>query len=247
MRIGAFARGRYWRARRRLDEFGARARALTRLAKLPAARARMALDPQPLSEFWGHDRGTPIHRYYLAQFLQQHAADIQGHCLEFQEDSYTSRFGGERISKLDILHIDASNPNATIIADLTRPNAVPSDTFDCIVCTHVLHLVGEVDALVRDLHRILKPGGVMLVASPQIGMLQPEHAHESWRCFYTPDGLRWLLAKAFGASSINIRSYGNSLVAGAELRGVVTSELTVEELDFHDPRFAVEVCARVMK
>ena len=168
MRIGAFARGRYWRARRRLDEFGARARALTRLAKLPAARARMALDPQPLSEFWGHDRGTPIHRYYLAQFLQQHAADIQGHCLEFQEDSYTSRFGGERISKLDILHIDASNPNATIIADLTRPNAVPSDTFDCIVCTHVLHLVGEVDALVRDLHRILKPGGVMLVASPQI-------------------------------------------------------------------------------
>lgn len=207
----------------------------------------MALDPQPLSEFWGHDRGTPIHRYYVEKFLQVHAADIRGRCLEFQEDSYASRFGGERISKLDILHIDATNPNATIIADLTRPNSVERDTFDCIVCTHVLHLVGDVDALVADLHRILKPGGVMLVASPLVGMLQPEYVHESWRCFYTPEGLHWLLAKSFGAASVAVVSYGNSLVAGAELRGVVTSEFTADELDFNDPRFAVEVCARAMK
>jgi hypothetical protein len=30
------------------------------------------------------------------------------------------------IAKLDILHLDASNPRATIVADLTKANAIPS-------------------------------------------------------------------------------------------------------------------------
>ncbi len=35
---------------------------------------------EPVSRAWGLDRGTPVDRYYIAQFLDQHAAAITGPC-----------------------------------------------------------------------------------------------------------------------------------------------------------------------
>src|SRR5262245_21203790 len=88
------------------------------------ARLRLTVGVQPLSQRGGFDRGTPIHRHYLEQFLQEFSSDICGHCLEFQEDSYTSRFGADKVTRLDILHKDNDNKNATLVADLTRPNNI---------------------------------------------------------------------------------------------------------------------------
>src|SRR5690349_2980133 len=102
------------------------------------ARVRSAVGLQPLSEVWGSDRGLPIHRYYLTQFLKECRADIQGHCLEFLADTYVTAIGGSAVSQVDVLHVDTSNPRATLVADLTQPNDLPANNFDCIVCTHVL-------------------------------------------------------------------------------------------------------------
>jgi SAM-dependent methyltransferase len=208
------------------------------------ARVRLTLGVEPLSYVWGSDRGLSIYRYYLEQFLQQFSSDIRGHCLEFQNPGYTPRFGGAAIKKLDILHVDDSNPVATIVADLTKPNSIPSDRFDCVICTHVLHIIVELDKAVSELHRILRPGGVLLVAVPQVSMCDPDF-HEIWR--FTPEGLAVLLAKAFGKQNVLVRAYGNSLTAAGEIRGLVASEFKKPTLDYHDPRFAVEVCARACK
>ncbi|MDP9200677.1 MAG: methyltransferase domain-containing protein [Gemmatimonadota bacterium] len=209
----------------------------------PWARVRLALGQRPLSEMWAADRGLPIHRYYLGQFLHEFSRDIKGDCLEFEEGYYCRRFGASEVAKLDILHVDNSNPLATIVADLTQPNDIADSQFDCIVCTHVLHVVFELDKAVSELHRILKPGGVLLVAVPAVSMCDP-HCHELWR--FTPEGLQSLLERVFGGN-VTIRSYGNSLAAAGELRGLVADELSRAELNFHDPRFAVEVCARAVK
>lgn len=219
-------------------------RRAVKLIKMAKARCRLSLGVRPLSEVWGVDRGLPIHRSYLERFLQEFSADIVGHCLEFQEDAYTTRFGGSCVTKVDILHLDHSNPHATIVADLTAPNDVPSDWFDCIVCTHVYHMVFDVARLTAELYRILKPNGVLLVAVPHISMYGPQF-HECWR--FTPEGLSRVLARAFGEANVTIRSYGNSLTAAGELRGLVVDEFTPAELSSHDPRFAVEVCARALK
>jgi glycosyltransferase involved in cell wall biosynthesis/SAM-dependent methyltransferase len=212
--------------------------------KTRRTRARMAKGVEPLSYLWGGDRGWPIHRYYLDQFLQEFAADVRGHCLEFQDPAYTPHFGGAAVTKLDILHIDASNPQATLVADLTKPNDIPSDLFDCIICTHVLHIIPELHKAVAELYRILKPGGVLLVAVPQASMCDPGY-HELWR--FTAEGLGWVLGRAFGAEQTTVRAYGNSLTTAGEIRGLVAAEFTQAELDTHDPRFAVEVCARAVK
>lgn len=214
------------------------------LMNAPRARLRFSTGVRPLSYLWGWDRGLPIHRYYLEQFLREFSGDIRGHCLEFQEDSYVTRFGGRAASKVDVLHVDESNPRATIVADLTLENEIPDDSFDCIVCTHVLHAIFDLERAVAELHRILTPGGVLLVAVPQVSMCDPE-SHELWR--FTEAGLRLVLAKAFGHDGVIVRTYGNSLTAAGEMRGLVADEFARAELHYSDPRFAIEVCARAVK
>jgi ubiquinone/menaquinone biosynthesis C-methylase UbiE len=140
--------------------------------------------------------------------------------------------------------VDDSNPRATIVADLTKANEIPDNRFSCIICTHVLHLIFDVSTTVREIHRILEPGGVLLAAVPQVSMYDPT-LKEMWR--FTPNGLRELLEPAFGPHNVLMRAYGNSLTSAGEIRGLVTSEFDHHELDYHDPRFAVEVCARAYK
>jgi SAM-dependent methyltransferase len=209
-----------------------------------AGRRQMHLGPRALSERWGTDRGMPVHRHYVEQFLGRHRGDIRGRCLEFQEPTYIPRFGGSAVARLDILHQDASNPLATLVADLTRTNTLADCLFDCIVCTHVLQLIPEVERAIAELHRILAPGGVLLIAEPHVSMCGSEY-REIWR--FTPLGLETLLARHFPAENLAVEGYGNSLTAAGELRGVVTGEFTPAELAAADPRFAVEVCARAVK
>jgi SAM-dependent methyltransferase len=223
------------------------ARQVRGLVKLPNAvtsRSRIAVGVKPLSYRWGEDRGQPIHRYYINRFMKKYAPDIHGHCLEFQDPAYAVWFGGAALTKLDILHIDDSNPRATLVADLTKPNEIPTGLFDCIVCTHVLHIVYELGRIVAEMHRILKPGGVLLVAVPCVSMWEPQE-HELWR--FTPDGLRKILASAFGAANVVVHAFGNSLTSAGELRGLVAEEFTHQELEYQDERFPVEVCARAVK
>ena len=205
----------------------------------------MGRGTEPLSDLWGSDRGTPVHRLYLDRFLAANRSDMRGRCLEFQDPTYVPTYGGDAVTRLDILHVDDSNPVATLVADLTQPNDLPSDTFDCIVCTHVLHLIYDVGRAVAELHRILKPRGVLLVATPGISMADPELFTEYWR--FTPTGLEELLGEAFGPSNVTVVPYGNSLTAAGDLRGRVVHEFDQRELDTTDPRFALEVCARAVK
>src|SRR5262249_37026973 len=127
---------------------------------------------------------------------------------------------------------------------LTKPNDIPDDRFDCIVCTHVLHVIYELDRAVAELCRILKPGGVLLVAVPHVSMCDPGW-HELWR--FTEEGLSRVLAKAFGGGAVTARAYGNSLTAAGQIRGLATQEFTAAELNYHDNRFAVEICGRALK
>ncbi len=217
---------------------------IVRLLAVARTRVRLATGVKPLSEAYGDDRGGSIFRYYLAQFLQECAADIHGHCLEFQDDTYTTHFGGSRVGKLDILHHVAGNAHATIVADLARPNPIPSHLFDCIVCTHVLHVIFEVEKAVAELHRILKPGGVLLVGVPHLSMVNPSHS-EIWR--FTPLGLQTLLARVFGPEQALVRGYGNSLTAAGSVKGMAAQDFLRAERDYQDERFAVEVCARAVK
>jgi len=70
-------------------------------------------------------------------------------------------------SKVLTLDID-KNSGADYIADLCCDNSkiIPSNSFDIIICTEVLeHTLNPFDA-VKEIHRLLKPGGRVFVSTP---------------------------------------------------------------------------------
>ncbi|HEX8279155.1 MAG TPA: glycosyltransferase, partial [Segetibacter sp.] len=82
----------------------------------------------PFSDCFGFDRGTPVDRYYVEKFLALEAKSISGHVLEIGDNDYTVRYGGGKVSKSDVLHINDKNPNATIIGDLSYAPQIPDNT-----------------------------------------------------------------------------------------------------------------------
>src|SRR5687768_7781328 len=73
---------------------------------------------QPVSRKFGFDRGTPIDRYWIEDFLQKYASDIKGTCLEIGDNRYTKQFGKGLVTKSIILDIDQNNKKATVHDDI---------------------------------------------------------------------------------------------------------------------------------
>lgn len=201
---------------------------------------------RPVSRRWGFDRGLPIDRYYIERFLAEHRADIHGSVLEVYDNAYTRRFGVD-VRGSDVLDIDATNPRASIVADLARATTVADDAFDCFVLTQTLQLVFDCRAAVAETYRILRPGGVVLATVPGITRTIPrdEAPVDYWR--FTPDSCRRVFAEVFGQESIEVKAFGNVLAAVAFLEGIAAEELRPRELDVLDESYPVVVAVRAVK
>jgi hypothetical protein len=202
----------------------------------------------PISRVFGFDRGLCIDRYYIERFLSAHASDIQGCVLEIGDDTYTCKFGCNRVTKSDVLHAKDGNPMATVVADLTSADHIPSNTFDCIILTQTLQCIYDVPAALRHLYRILKPGGVLLATFPgisQISRYDMDRWGDYWR--FTTLSAQRLFEEIFPAESISIEAYGNVLVAIALLHGLAAEELPQAQLDYRDPDYQVLITVRAVK
>ncbi len=201
----------------------------------------------PINRHWGLERGQPVDRYYLEQFLTRHAQEIRGRVLEVGDDSYTRRFGGERVTQRDVLDVNAGNPAATVVADLSDGEHIPSGAFDCIILTQTLQYVFDVRRAVATLHRILKPDGVLLLTVPGISQTTDENWRDSWYWSFTVPSLTRLAGEIFPDGNFEIESHGNVLAATAFLHGLASQELQSEELNAHDPDFPVLLTLRARK
>jgi SAM-dependent methyltransferase len=199
---------------------------------------------EPVNPDFGFGRGRPIDRYYIKGFLARHADDVRGRVLEIADDSYTRQFGGDHVTASDVLHLGEGNPSATIVGDLTSAEHIPSNTFDCAIVTQTLHLIYDVRAAVETLHRVLKPGGVVLATFPGISQLE---WGERWHWMLTTSSARQLFEEAFLAGSVSVEAHGNVLAATAFLHGLVAEELRPEELDYSDPDYELLIAVRAAK
>jgi SAM-dependent methyltransferase len=202
----------------------------------------------PISRAFGYERGQPVDRYYIEQFLETYAADIQGRVLEVGDDRYTRQFGGERVMQADVVNLSAENSRPTIIADLARSNDLPTGAFDCFIFTQTLQFIYDVIGAAATLHRVLKPGGVLLASFPvlsQICRYDMDRWGDYWR--FTPASVRRLLAEVFDPEQVQVQAYGNVLGALCFLHGLCAQDMTPEELHFHDPDYAIVITARAVK
>jgi SAM-dependent methyltransferase len=201
----------------------------------------------PIDPNWGFERGTPIDRVYVEEFVGAHAADIRGRVLEIAAPDYTTRFG-RGVERVDILMATEGNPQATIVGDLADAPQIPSDAFDCAIVTQTLQFVYDVRAAFATLHRILAPGGVLLATMPGITKISPPEDEEygEWWHFTARSAAR-LAEEAFGPGNVEARSYGNVLSAAGFLYGLAASDVKREELAAHDRLYEVIVGVRAVK
>ena len=201
----------------------------------------------PISGDFGYSRGKPVDRHYVEDFLQRHSQDIRGRVLEIGDNAYTVQFGGDRITLSDVLHVSAASPQATFVGDLANGDHLPGDAFDCIILTQTLHLIYDMHRAIATLHRILKPGGVLLLTVPGVSGVDRGEWGGSWYWSFTPAALSRLLEERFPRTGLDVSSYGNVLTASAFLYGLAEHELTPAEFDASDPSYPVIVAARAVK
>ncbi len=229
--------------------------------RLRTAAARRSLEPRlgtvdfgdlrrtaPISRVFGFDRGEPVDRHYIEAFLSANSDAISGRVLEIGDRTYTTRFGGDRVTVSDVLHVTGDSPEATIIADLRDAPSIPTDTFDCIIITQTLHFTYAMESTVSELHRILKPGGVVLCTVPgisQISRFDMDRWGDFWRL--TSLSAKELFETAFPAEGVAVTTYGNVLTTIALLHGLAQSELSAEELDAHDDDYQLIIGVRATK
>jgi SAM-dependent methyltransferase len=68
-------------------------------------------------------------------------------------------------SKLVTLDIEEAS-GATYISDIVKMPEVPDNKFDIVFCTEVLEHVRDPFSAVREIWRVLKPGGFLFASSP---------------------------------------------------------------------------------
>ncbi len=226
-------------------------RALRRpwLALVRTLRLRWLWRVRPVHDEFGCYYGTPVDRFYIERFLAGHARDVRGHVLEIGDDTYTRRYGEGRVTSGDVLHAIAGNAAATIVADLTDAPHIASNRFDCIVFTQTLQCIYDFRAALRTLHRILKPGGVLLVTIPgvahQISREERPYWGDFWR--WTTLSAERMFAEVFPAECVQIRAHGNVLTSVAFLHGLVVEELRAKDFEHDDPAYELSICIRAVK
>jgi len=213
----------------------------------------------PLSRSFGFDRGKPVDRHYIEDFLRRHSyvegyavGDIRGCVLEIGNDMYSREFGsyGEPsspVERVDVLSVDAGNANA-VVGDLGSGEGVPTNAYDCVVCTQTLQFIYDVRRAIQTIHDALRPGGVVLATVPGISPAwSPDRDlwGDYWR--FTSLAVRKLFEEVFPAANVRVEGYGNVLTTTAFLHGLATEDLRREELEPRDPDYELIVAVRAVK
>ena len=192
----------------------------------------------PISANFGFDRGLPIDLYFVEGFLARNVARIRGRVLD-GDNEYTDK----QVEKSDVLHVDAANPVATIIGDISIPGTLHERAFDCIVLTQTLHLIFDMQGALAELAGALKPGGTLFVTVPGISPIDRGAWGYTWFWSLTEIALWRLLTSVFEEMDVEVETLGNVFAATCFSQGLAVSEVPQFKLDVLDKSFPVIVAA----
>lgn len=134
--------------------------------------------------------------YDSAGLLDQKLGFMAAHCARVLDIGQSSRdrialFRRDRIETMDI---NDGTPSPDIIDDICAPHRLQTDRYDGIVCLSVLEHVYDPFAAIGHIHRLLKPGGYLLLHLPFLFRYHAPADLGFADCYrFTRDGMAWLL------------------------------------------------------
>src|SRR5918997_502567 len=126
-------------------------------------------------------------------------------------DHGPARLVGVDVSAEALTH--APGDRAELVEADVRELPFEPDSFDLVVCFEVIEHVEEQERVLDELRRVLRPGGTLLVSSPNRDVYapgNPHHVHE-----YRPDELRDALGRRFG----HVELHGQHVVLASAIVG----------------------------
>lgn len=184
------------------------------------------ISPEPVSSCYGFDRGTPVDRYYIKDFLKRETCKLNTvkSILEVGADTYSSLFFPDNLIKKDILYYVKG-------MDLTKKETLKEDGYDLFICTQVFHVIYDIRAAIEGAIYTLKPDGVLLatVAGSISQVDQSLEYGDYWRL--TDISAKLLFSEYF--NDVEVAAYGNAATATAFIQGITLEELPDSNI-FHE-------------
>jgi SAM-dependent methyltransferase len=195
----------------------------------------------PFCPMFGLTRGTPIDRYYLAQFIREIRPQVTGTVLEVGGVVHNrERYRFDKATSYQTLDV-ADRPGVTLVGNVHDAATLPVASLDAVVLFNVLEHCQHPWVVVDNMHRWLRASGKCFCMVPSAQRL---HAFpgDYWRPL--PDGLQQLFR---GFSQQQLYVYGNPLTVVASFLGIAAEELSPQELDEWHPEYPVATCVVATK
>jgi len=202
---------------------------------------------KPISRVFALDRGTPIDRVYIEDFLESNKKYIKGVLCEIADNTYSKKFSHD-VTQFEILHYTNDTNKATIVGDLTNKETLPEKKIDCFILTQTLNFIYDFKSAINGLFYMLNPGGVALVTVAgicQISRYDMDRWGDYWR--FTDLSIKKSFEDVFGIDNVEVDVYGNVLAAVAFLEGISAEELSKDELFYKDIDYQVIITIRAIK
>jgi len=179
---------------------------------------------RPFCSKRGTTRGGSITRYYIDLFVSGELKATSGRYVECGDTRYRAFVEPSQIATYDCLDIDADVPGLTIQADLHDLRHITDGSYDVVICTQVLQYLSNAGRAVSELHRVLAPGGKLIVTVP---FIERDFRRLGDKSRFTVESLRLLLG---GFTSVSVGTGGNLLSCICSLLGLGLDDLTEQEL-----------------
>jgi len=195
----------------------------------------------PIRGFMGGGKGKTISRAFVDRFIETNKVLIRGDVLEVGRNVYKSVALPENVISYTCLDM-AAFPDVEIVADIQNMPQVETERFDTIICTQVLEHVPNPFEALAELHRILRPGGRLLLTVPFLNNYHME-PDDYWR--FTEYALKHLLRNF---SQCAVASHGSTYHHVAATLGYIASEVDLNVSERAGaPKFPVIVSAVAQK
>ncbi len=200
----------------------------------------------PVSRRVGLERGKAVDRYYIEKFMEKNSQVIQGDVMEIAEHTYTYQYGKE-ITHAYALHVNGWGKDV-IKGNLATGEGINGDSVDCLICTQTVQFIYDIDSVIKNIYKLLKPGGTSLVTVAGIAQISLYDYHnwgEYWR--FTLQSIEQLFIKYFEKDKVEICSYGNVKIAVAMLYGLCVEDLEEEDFTYNDEQYPVIISVAARK
>lgn len=206
-----------------------------------------AIPLKPISNIFGLERGLPVDRYYIENFLSENRQHIKGTVLEVAEREYTLRYGTD-VKESICMHVSDPNGGNNIIANLETGEGIIDEFADCFILTQTLPFIFDIREAAQNVVKFLKRGGVALVTVSGITQIS-RYDMDRWGHYwnFTTASLKRLFEECDDVETVEVRSYGNVKSAVSGLYGLAVEDMIEQELTYNDDDYQQIITAVVKR